>query len=146
MPNISVPILTVCDATHEREGLLGILGGGITVINRESYPAPLAADIAAQLQLTDVSAGDSISVTLSITHADGEPVEIEDLDFKASFDNSAELLSLPLTINARDMKIPRSGKYKISISSADGPLSAVDFIALEVQPATDEMAPEAQHS
>lgn len=40
----------LCDAMTVREGLLSVLGGGITKLIRGAYPAPLLADLAAWIE------------------------------------------------------------------------------------------------
>lgn len=64
----------VCDAATVREGLLHILGGGITRLWREQLPAPLGVTIALMIAVGHEELGTPIDVRLVLTGPDGATV------------------------------------------------------------------------
>ena len=64
----------LCDAATVREGLLHILGGGITRLNRPSFPAPLGAALALQISVHPTEASVSHRVEAIIQGEDGSQI------------------------------------------------------------------------
>lgn len=71
----------LCDAATVREGLLHILGGGVTLAFRPTYPAPTDVTLALRVMVhpTETSRGHSVSVQL--VDSDGGSIAGMDLGF-----------------------------------------------------------------
>ena len=64
----------LCDAVTVRENLLHVLGGGLGQIWRESYPAPLGAELALLLTLHPSETADEHELRVLIQDTDGKQI------------------------------------------------------------------------
>lgn len=131
-------VATLCDSASVREGLLHMLGGGITAIHRESYPASMACSLAMILQHTSREASDSTKVRIqTFEMASGEEiggaeVEIEQVGSPVT----PELpVSIPIVLDMRDAGIPHPGTYEVRISLEDEHVMSLAFTAFDSMPA-----------
>lgn len=130
MRKVTAPILALCDAAHVREGLLGVLGAGITEIRRDgAYPAPLSAQVALQVHVVDVAENTDFKFALKFEHEDGQPTGIDDLIIETTVHEPTGLLSMPLVVDARDMPVPRAGQYRVALVYEGRELSSIAFMA-----------------
>jgi hypothetical protein len=70
---VRVDCALLCDAATVREGLLNILGGGVTATAYETYPAPMPVTLALRVSAAreDISEGDHLLV-VTVASPDGE--------------------------------------------------------------------------
>lgn len=137
-----ISTLVLCDAVSTREGLLHVLGGGITYIQRPSYPAPLLSDLgvvvshrgSAILDLVVTLRKDGDSQTLAEIKFEGQ----SELDPQARPNSYA---ATPLPIDARGLAIPSAGNYTFTASLKGGKGMTVNFTAVE-DPNAEAPAPE----
>jgi hypothetical protein len=62
---MKVPVAVLCDAVSVRDGLLHILGGGITKVGRPSVPTPFGVQLALMLAFRHDDLGPHI-ITVTI--------------------------------------------------------------------------------
>jgi len=110
----------ICDAVTVREGLLHVLGGGITILNRKEFPASLSMSIAATLAADDAGIY-GVSVTVK---ADGSDVALDNVTGNlvarpVGSDDAAVIVPFIVTLGQTTVPVP--GKYLIDIT-VDGQL------------------------
>jgi hypothetical protein len=135
---VHVSALIVADAVSVREGLLHVLGGGISYVQRGSYPAPLLADIgilvshrasARNFHINVALRKDGSPEVLSEIEVDGEAADTPDVDANVYG-------TIPLQIDARSIAIPGPGNYTLSVTLRGGKGLTTHFTAIEASPGT----------
>lgn len=127
---------TLCDAASVREGLLHLLGAGITMIQRGSYPAPLGVQLALLFVMNPKA--DLRPYQLKIAIHDMEKDE-EIGGIEASISpagptsyGDAYPVSMPLVLDLRDAGVPRPGSYEIQVELEGERLADLPVAALKV--------------
>jgi hypothetical protein len=126
----------LCDSATVREGLLHILGGGITRINRPSFPAPLAAALALRVMVHPTEANRTHQLTVYLLDTDGEQVAEVRIDFglnDPSVLDVGEEASLALPIPLHNVPIPHEGAYNFELLIDEIHQRTVPFRAVEVK-------------
>jgi hypothetical protein len=126
----------LCDAATVREGLLHVLGGGITRLHRTEYPAPMQVTLAAQVVLTPLEVEHPHDVTATVQTEDGEVVVQATGHLEAGPPNPllepGESVILPLVMNLDGVMLHRPGGYSIELSVDDVHQQSVTFWAITV--------------
>jgi hypothetical protein len=118
----------VCDAASVREGLLHVLGAGLTVFSRDSYPAPFGADVALQFQVSgELKLDYTVSVVARHTTGDMPPVFEAQLDLVLQGDGA--LQSIPLALSLHNAGIPAAGLYTLEVVVDGTKVGDLQFIA-----------------
>ena len=131
-------ICTLCDRATVREGLLHILGAGITTLGRPSLPAPMELDLVLLLRPSQIDeAIGSHEVTVSVCSDDGAKVMQSTLSFVvAPVDPVPDPLpSLPFSVGLRNVVLSAYGHYAVQINYDDVRLEEIRF-SVEKQLAT----------
>jgi hypothetical protein len=116
-----------------REQLLHILGGGITRVAREEYPAPLGMALALRVMLhpTEVDASHKLRVLLQ--DEDGKPVAEIGAEFGIQDVGEdvqpGEEISLALPLLLYDLPLPAPGAYSFELLIDGIHQTAVPFLA-----------------
>jgi len=117
---MKVDCALLCDAVTIREGLLHVLGGGITRAARPTFPAPLGLALALRILIHPTETGSQHSGKVVLQSQDGE--NLVSLDFLFEADPAGlsevlpgELLSLPLALPLQGVGVPRAGGYSFEI-------------------------------
>jgi hypothetical protein len=110
----------LCDAATVREGLLHILGGGVTRINRPEFPAPAGIALALRIVLHRTEAAQPHQARFILQSEDGRPVVEGELTFSTeggSLDAlmPGEELSLPISLPFQNVSVPSAGGYSFEI-------------------------------
>jgi hypothetical protein len=125
----------LCDAATVREGLLHILGGGITRLHRPEFPAPMQVTLVAQVVLTPSEITFAHDVTAVIQTEDGDMVVQANGHLESGEPNPllepGESVILPLVINLANVVVPRPGGYSIEISVDEVHQTSVTFRAVQ---------------
>jgi hypothetical protein len=125
------------DAATVREGLLHILGGGITRINRPSFPAPLGVALALRVMVHPTEANKTHQLTVYLLDEDGDQLAEVRIEFGIN-DPSAldvgEEASLALPIGLHNVAIPDAGSYSFELLIDDIHQRTVPFRAIEIKP------------
>lgn len=122
----------LCDAATVREKLLHVLGAGITRLWRDPYPAPMGADLALMLTLTQSEGRDQHRFRVVLMDADGKEIHKLEGHFGVQAGSSlipGERLSVPIVLNMHGLAIPKEGPYSIDVL-VDGTLQrSFPFVA-----------------
>ena len=107
----------LCDAATVREQLLHVLGAGISVVTRQSYPAPLGASLAlmfeCQEDATEVEIG--FSVRIRQDSPNNRAIATFDVQFDFKKDVEESPIQVPLAIPLHEIGIPEPGIYTLSV-------------------------------
>ena len=102
----------VCDAATVREGLLHILGGGITRLWREELPAPLGVTIALMIAVDHAELGTPIDVRLVLTGPDDATVlEVRGTMETAGRLEKGETQLAPMVLPVAPVQTEAYGRY-----------------------------------
>lgn len=109
----------LCDAASVREGLLHVLGGGITRLWRQEFPAPLGVSVAILLELHRQELDRPHELNIVIMGEDGQSIA----EVKGGFQVPAgpvlevhEGQLVPMTLDLRVAALPSAGPYTVDIS------------------------------
>lgn len=111
----------LCDAATVREGLLHILGGGITRAGRSQFPAPIGLTLALRVLIHPTEADRAHTLEARLQDEDGEVIggfEVEFTPDPESVKNlvAGELLSLPMPLEPPpDAALPGPGVYSFEV-------------------------------
>ncbi len=127
----------LCDAATVREGLLHILGGGITRLGRPEYPSPLGTALAVRVMVHPTEADRSHQFEARLLSEDGEEVGSVQINFELSQPHAAlrpgEELSVALPLSLHALGLPRAGAYSFELLIDAVHHASVGFVAEEGQ-------------
>lgn len=131
---MQVDCALLCDAATVREGLLHILGGGVTRVNRPGFPANIAPlTLALRIVLHPTEADRPHTVEVRLQGADGE----QGANFEVQFGvadtrhlEAGENVSVPLPLAMPpNLALPQAGRYSFEILIDGNHQKTVPFIA-----------------
>ena len=109
----------LCDAATVREGLLHILGGGVTRLGRPDYPAPLGLVLAMRILVHPTEIDRPHHLQVQLQGADGARITAVDAQFGVGDPGQlepGEEASLPLPLGFPDaVQLPEPGRYSFEI-------------------------------
>ena len=124
----------LCDSAKVREGLLHLLGGGITQLWREQYPAQMVMDLALVFTLTPAERERRHVLNVNILGADGEQIAQAQGDFQVAAigeDVDAWASSIvPLVLPLQNVAIPEAGDYMIDVLVDNQSVRTFNFKAM----------------
>ena len=109
----------LCDAATVREGLLHILGGGVTRATRASFPAPLGLTLAVRILVHPTEADRSHQLQIRLQGEDGQ--RVAELTAEFSVNEAGELapgehVSIPIPLNLPPaVMLPGPGGYSFEL-------------------------------
>lgn len=130
----------LCDFAEVREGLLMALGGGITRLWRDHYPASVGASLALLVDLPPSDLNVKHEITATIQGSD-QPVGELKLEFQTGGGQdlmAGENVVAPLAIDLRPVQLPSPGSYSINISIDEEFIRAVGFVVSHPRPRPTE--------
>lgn len=124
----------LCDAATVREGLLHILGGGITRIWRPEYPAPFTGALAIVIQPHATEVGIEHSLVVKIASQDGRELGKLEAQFtvrKGDDSEPGEIAVIPMVIDfsSPPLVIPEVGGYSIDVLIDQQHKDSLSFLA-----------------
>jgi hypothetical protein len=123
----------LCDAAEVREGLLFVLGGGITRLWRGNWPAPLDVSVALMLELHHTEIGVPHELHVIVQDEDGNRLGEIQGGFQTNPGEpmtAAETLLVPMVIDMRGgTPLPQPGYYSIEVAVDGGHLKTIQFQA-----------------
>jgi hypothetical protein len=135
---VRIDTALLCDAATVREGLLHVLGGGVTRAGRPAWPAPLALTLALRILVHPTEAGQPHQLVVRLQGADGQEVARVDIEFAVNDDGTlepGEHASLPLPIPMPEqVQLPEPGRYSFEILIDGIHQVSVPFLAHETGP------------
>lgn len=127
----------LCDAATVREGLLHVLGGGVTRAGRPAWPAPLGLTLALRILVHPTETDRQHQLAVKLQGADGEEVARVDIEFGVGHAGTlepGEQASLPLPIPMPEQVVlPSPGRYSFELLIDGIHQTSVPFIAHEVE-------------
>lgn len=129
----------LCDAATVREGLLHVLGGGVTRINRPGFPTPLSPLSLAMRVLVHPTEADRMhKMQVRLLDEDGAEIARFDLEFGVGDTGQLEAgeevsLPLPLTIPP-NVGLEKAGRYSFEILIDGNHQASIPFIAKHTPP------------
>ncbi len=126
----------LCDAASVREGLLHVLGGGVTLLTRDAFPSRMGVTLAI---LVDMEVADDAAHTLTVKiRPQGDQQTIAEVrgEFGVGPDSGAEALDdplspmIPLVVPLVDLPLPKPGRYELGVSLDDAPEYILRFDAV----------------
>jgi hypothetical protein len=111
----------LCDYASIREGLLFVVGGGVTRIRRTEYPAPFGCSVALLVELHQMELARPHELELRVLGPDGENIASLKGGFQAMGEDLdvGENLPIPVALDLRNAALPKPGRYNIE-ASVDG--------------------------
>lgn len=125
----------LCDAATVREGLLHVLGGGITRVNRPAYPAPLDTMLAVRVMARPTELGKPHTLELLLNDDDGKMLAKVDLRFGVmdpSLIPPGEEASIPMPLRFPGVMLPKAGTYVYELRIDGNHQVSVPFQAVTV--------------
>lgn len=117
----------LCDAATVREGLLNVLGAGITRLHREQFPAAMGTQMALLLHSTAKDMGKNHKLVITVTHESKEKVAEFSVEFSVGANQGAkpdEVITVPLVATFAQQVLPQPGTYNIELN-IDGKVARV---------------------
>lgn len=108
----------ICDFASVRDGLLNVVGGGVTRIWRESFPAPLNICLALVFELHQMELDRSHQLVVQIMGEDGAQVAMVEAGFqtgKSPGIHVGEELIVPVALDLRNAGLPNPGAYSVEV-------------------------------
>ena len=111
----------ICDSATVREGLLHVLGGGISRLWREELPAPLNVSVAAMLGIEQGRVDETVEISLLLDGPDDERVvEVRvEMELGPAPLEPGEVRIAPLVLPLMGVAVPRFGRH-IATFTVDG--------------------------
>jgi hypothetical protein len=136
----------LCDAATVREGLLNILGGGITRIVQPEYPADLAVTLALRIMVHPTEMDHPHQLQIIVQGEDGE--KVTEVKAQVQVANPEQIppgedgeLLIPWNFPARP-KLPGPGRYSMEILIDGIHQGTVPFRASTLDELQREMRPD----
>ncbi len=123
-----------CDAATVRDGLLHILGAGVTRVSHPSYPAPLGTALALQIVLTPEEARDRHVTEVRLVGPDDQVLFAGAAEFSAQDPDALrpdEEASAPITLPLQALPIPAAGRYSFEITINGEHAASIPFQAVQ---------------
>jgi hypothetical protein len=127
-------VAMLCDFANARDGLINIIGGGITTVRRTVYPDHLNAAYVALLQgtLTDFVGAPPIAVIF--LDKNGSAMFRTELDPKQgeppASDPEGAIYTAPILLDAHRVVLPEAGQYSIQLWVGDSLTNTARFLAV----------------
>jgi uncharacterized protein DUF6941 len=117
---VKVDSALLCDAATVREGLLHILGGGITRAGRSQFPAPIGLTLALRVLIHPTEADRPHTLEAKLQAEDGQFIGGFEVEFSSEIEPSSlepgELISMPLPLDPpADAELPGPGLYSFEV-------------------------------
>lgn len=117
---MKVDCALLCDAVTVREGLLHVLGGGVTRVNRQSYPAPMGVALALRILVHPTEASKPHTAVFIVQTSDGARLVEGTAEFGLTPGTVPDLapgeqLSLPLQLPLQTVPLPSAGGYSVEV-------------------------------
>jgi hypothetical protein len=122
----------LCDAATVRESLLHVLGGGVTRVWRETYPAPLGVELALMITMQRSETMEKHRLRVLVNGEDGAPIASLDGEFQITPGKDArpgETSIVPLVLDTKSIALPAAGVYSVEILIDSHQIRSIAFLA-----------------
>jgi hypothetical protein len=118
---VRVDCALLADAATVREGLLHILGGGLSYANRTEFPAPMLMCVGLRILVHPTEIESVHVVRVIVLDADGHQIDEATMGFNPPPEEvraaavPGEEWSLPLALNLYGVQLPHAGGYSVEV-------------------------------
>jgi hypothetical protein len=129
---MKVDCALLCDAVTVREGLLHILGGGVTRVRRPHYPHSIDVELALRLLVHPTETDAEHRLQVRLLDADGREHARIDAKFKLAETGEirpGEMHSMCVPLPVRTMQIADAGDYSFELLIDNVHQASVPFTA-----------------
>lgn len=122
----------LCDAVTVRDGLLHILGGGITRLHRPSFPTHLGVSLALRVMVHPTESDREHQIETRLLAEDGAELGRVEIGFGITAQDvrPGEELSAPFAIPLIPVALPSEGSYSFELLIDGVHQASVPFTAL----------------
>jgi hypothetical protein len=139
---MEVTTALLCDYAQVRDGLLFIMSGAVTRLNRSELPAPLGVFLALTFSMNLEEIGRLHEVRVVVSDDDGRLAEARGgMQAQARVEIGEELL-VPVALDLRPVALRRYGEVRFEISADDGPVHCISAWCQPQPSAEGEPSPE----
>jgi hypothetical protein len=132
---VKVTALLLADSASVREGLLHVLGAGITRIVRDPLPARLDVALALMFRAddeTDLVAGHNLEVTITETSPGSAGQQVAKVIAEMGLSPGTIVapgpnLLVPVVVPIQPVPVPRTGSYAIEVRLDGEPVGSYEF-------------------
>ncbi len=124
----------LCDAVTIRDGLLHILGGGVTRLNRPDFPAPLGVAVALRVMVHPTEADRQHTVEARLLAEDGEQIGMAEVAFEiapSGEERPGEELAVAAGLALQMVILPNAGAYSFELLIDGIHQASVPFVAVQ---------------
>jgi hypothetical protein len=130
---VRIDCALLCDAATVREGLLHVLGGGVTRAGRPQFPSPLGLTLALRILIHPTEADRPHNLEVRLQGEDGQLTAKFELEFGVGDPSALEptehaSLPLPLPLPPQ-VQLPTPGRYSFELLIDGIHQASVPFIA-----------------
>ena len=122
----------LCDAARVREGLLHVLGGGVTRLGRDRFPTALGLDLGMMITLHPTETVDIHRLRIVIQGADGQQIARLDAEFGVGTQpgvQPGELVPVALAVPLQGVPLPGPGSYSLELLLDGQHRKSLQFLA-----------------
>lgn len=127
----------LCDAASVRENLLSVLGGGVSAMSRDMFPAAMDIDLALMFAIHPSELADAHVLRVRVVGADGQELAAIDGRFGPAQvvgpRPNAEVQQ-PMVLPLRTVGLPGPGHYSVEITVDRAHLRSLDFVVTTTLP------------
>lgn len=123
----------LCDAATVREGLLHVLGGGVTLLGRTQFPAPMLVQLAILIHQHPTELAHDHVLDVIVQQADGERVAEASVAWGPVVEagRPTREVAQPLVLPLETLGLPAAGSYSIELLIDGIHQTSIPFDAVE---------------
>jgi hypothetical protein len=130
---VQLDFAVLCDAATAREGLLNILGAGVALASRPSFPGPVGLALAVSVLLDENEFGERHRVTATVRAArGGDPVAeiVGEFIAERTAEEPEGQIRAGLAFPMYGLILPREGRYEFEVRLDDELVTTLPLLAL----------------
>jgi hypothetical protein len=116
---VKVGTALLCDFATVRDNLLYVVGGGVTRLWRDEYPAPMGVSLALVFEVHQMEVAHPHEIDVRVVGEDGAEIARVQGGFQTDLPpevHVGEELLVPVALDLRNAGLPARGAYSIEIS------------------------------
>jgi hypothetical protein len=132
-----ISTLLIADAARVRDGLLSVIGGGVTNISAAGFPMNPQADLAV---IVDVAPGEwpgQFPVRITLERGDsagfGETLIGYEGLYAGEIKRPDEPALVPLAMTLGPLEVPAPGRYEVVVAIGDLPVERLPLVVAEIE-------------
>lgn len=139
MVGMKISTAMLCDAATVREGLLHVLGGGVTRLGRGEFPARMDVELALMVRQHPTEFDGRHMMRVVVQSADGDEVAGAELTWGPVQVLDGEVHGeawQPVVVPLRLVQLPGPGDYSVEVLIDGIHQVSLPFVAVQQQPPT----------